>query len=61
MFKCKDCEDRHPTCHTTCEKYQQERAKLDEVNKVRRLEMEYNVCARSLSMERKAKWINKKK
>ena len=61
MFKCKGCEDRHPSCHSTCESYQQERARLDEVNKVRKLEMEYNACARKLSMERKKEWLKKKK
>ena len=26
---CKDCEDRHRSCHATCEEYKRERAKLD--------------------------------
>ena len=61
MFKCKECEERHPACHSTCEMYQQERTRLDEVNKARRLDSEYHVCAKVLSMERKKKWLNKKR
>ena len=28
---CKDCADRHPACHATCEKYIRQRAELDAV------------------------------
>lgn len=27
---CKDCADRHPACHSHCEKYQTEKAERDE-------------------------------
>ena len=26
IYSCKDCTDRHPTCHSTCEKYLGEKA-----------------------------------
>lgn len=62
MIKCcKGCEKRHPFCHSSCEIYLQERAELDEVNKVKRLESEYNACAKRLSIERKKQWQMKKK
>lgn len=61
MFKCKGCEERHEGCHSTCESYLQERAKLDEINKAKRLDSEYHSCAKVLSMERKKKWQMKKK
>lgn len=61
MFKCKGCEERHPSCHSTCESYLQERARLDEINKAKLLDSEYSVCAKKLSMERKKKWQNKRK
>lgn len=59
---CKGCTDRcaEPSCHETCELYLQERARLDEVNKTKRLDSEYHACAKKLSMERKSKWMKKK-
>jgi hypothetical protein len=30
---CKDCEDRHKNCHSHCERYKAERAKLDQKKK----------------------------
>ena len=38
IYACKDCQDRHEGCHSTCERYQrdkaiheQEKAKLDKL------------------------------
>lgn len=33
IFSCKDCTDRHPCCHSTCQKYLQEKARNEEVRK----------------------------
>lgn len=39
---CKDCADRHPGCHGSCEKYIQQRAELDAVKAERRKQYEIN-------------------
>ena len=60
--KCKECTDRHPACHDTCPHgYLQEKAYLEKVKHAKRLDGEYNACARELSLERKRIWLNKKK
>ena len=28
---CKDCKDRHPACHDSCERYKNEKARSDEI------------------------------
>lgn len=33
---CKDCSDRHPTCHTTCKKYALYKSNMDSQNKLRK-------------------------
>jgi len=38
MCPCKNCEDRHKLCHSTCEKYRTYRERLDAIAKKRRLE-----------------------
>lgn len=37
---CKDCEDRQPGCHGSCEKYAQEKAEYDETMTQKRKEYE---------------------
>lgn len=39
---CKDCEDRNPGCHGSCEKYREYRRCQDEINEKRRKTMEIN-------------------
>ena len=59
--KCKDCTDRHPACHDTCPHgYLEEKARFEEIKKVKRLDDEYHACAKELSIERKSKWEKKK-
>ena len=29
IFRCKDCQNRHPGCHATCAKYQEDKALND--------------------------------
>lgn len=58
--KCKDCTDRHPACHDTCPHgYLEEKARFEEIKKVKRLDDEYHACAKELSIERKSKWVKK--
>lgn len=46
---CKDCTQRHYACHSTCEKYKQQRAELDEYNARRRQEQaEYSYTMKVL-------------
>ncbi len=35
MSPCKDCEDRHNGCHSTCEDYKVFRREIDKVNNLR--------------------------
>lgn len=46
IFSCKDCKDRFPGCHGTCETYKQQRAELDkrkaEAKKKRDIEVGLN-------------------
>lgn len=37
---CKNCTDRHAKCHSTCERYLKDRARLDEINAVRNVQVE---------------------
>lgn len=62
MFKkCFGCEFRHPACHDTCPYgYLEEKAAYEEVKHAKRLDGEYNACARELSIERKSKWQKRK-
>lgn len=39
---CLDCPDRHPGCHSTCDKYQQFKQKKEEERKNRRVSREYD-------------------
>lgn len=41
---CKNCNDRHLGCHGTCERYLEDRAKLDEINRVKNAENECRSC-----------------
>ena len=60
--KCKECTDRYPACHDTCPYgYLEEKAAYEEVKHAKRLEGEYNACARELSLGRKRIWLNKRK
>jgi hypothetical protein len=31
IFSCKGCPDRHPGCHSTCQKYLEEKAQYEEL------------------------------
>ena len=60
--KCKDCTHRYPACHDTCPHgYLEEKARLEEVKKLKHLDDEYHACAKELSLERKKIWLNKRK
>ena len=63
MFKaCHECKFRHPACHDDCTHgYQEEKEESEQIKKAKRLEIEYNICAKLLSYERKKKWLKKKK
>lgn len=62
MIKCcMGCEDRYPACHDSCETYLQQVASDEDIKKKKRLESEFNVCAKALSYERKRKWQKQKK
>jgi len=39
---CLNCPDRHPGCHSTCDKYQQFKQKKEEERKNRRVSREYD-------------------
>ena len=36
MSPCKDCIDRHPACHDTCDLYKEWKRRLEELNKARK-------------------------
>ncbi len=63
MFKkCHGCKFRYPACHDNCTHgYLEEKEENEQIKKVKRLEGEYNACARELSLERKKIWQNKRK
>lgn len=61
MIKCcKDCKKRYTACHDSCETYLQAVAHEEDIKKKKRLDKEYNACARELSIERKSKWQKRK-
>lgn len=33
---CKDCKDRHPACHGSCDRYKEWKRRLEKVNEERR-------------------------
>lgn len=54
---CKNCENRHPTCHGSCEEYQKYRNFMDKLCKERKM----NVEITSLSVETRLREHKKKR
>lgn len=55
---CKDCEKRHPSCHSHCEEYKAFRAEIDRAREARKYDSEvrfykHDNCVRVL---KKTKW-----
>ncbi len=58
---CKDCPERHPGCHATCEKYINQRAEYDAYKEEQRKQMEIKHGLNAFlyeSIERTNKHIN---
>ncbi len=52
IFSCKDCTERHPCCHATCQKYLQEKARNDEIRqKVQKFNQEFYACTNTNGVE----------
>lgn len=63
IYSCKDCGDRHPGCHGTCEKYKADKAQHDEMKA--KMEFEKKIDAglykqRERAIRKGAKWCNVK-
>lgn len=58
---CRDCADRKVGCHSTCEKYKQFRAKLDEINEKRHKENDVNNYSWELIRRNRERGIKKNK
>lgn len=52
---CKDCPDRHLHCHSTCEIYQENREKWDEIREAKRKRVDEEDFHRSVHFNNKSK------